>query len=257
MIYIGTAGYSYKDWIGPVYPQGTRDGDMLEYYAKQFSFVEVNSTYYHMPGRRLFDSINRKTPDHFRLAAKLFKGFTHERNGSAEEADKFKYSVAPVKESGKLLCLLAQFPYSFHFTKANAEYLKHLREWFKDEEINVEFRNQKWICEGTMRFLKEQSLGFVCVDEPQINGLVKGVTAATSRVAYLRLHGRNAAQWYEGEGSQRYDYLYSGEELREWLPRIWELESHSGYTVISFNNHPVGKAVVNARMMEQYLQSLK
>lgn len=253
MIYIGTSGYSYKDWVGPFYPEGTKDSSMLECYSHEFNFVEINSTYYHMPGVRLFESINRKTGEDFRVAVKLFKGFTHERNLELPEAEKFNEALKPVTEEGKLLCLLAQFPYSFHWSPENMEYLKKLRQWFKNANINVEFRNQNWIRREVMQLLKGEELGFVCVDEPGIKGLIKSVLAFTSPISYLRMHGRNAGKWYGGEGSERYDYLYNEEELMEWLPRVKELEKNSSTTVVAFNNHPNGKAVQNARMLSKLL----
>lgn len=249
MIYVGTSGYSYKDWIGPFYPEGTKDSSMLGFYSREFNFVEVNSSYYHMPGRRLFESIDSKTPEGFKAAVKLYKGFTHERNKDFEEAEKFKYSIEPLIQSGKLVTLLAQFPYSFHFNQDNMDYLKRLREWFYDIEINVEFRNQNWIRQEVMNLLKNENLGFVCVDEPDIKGLIRKVIVATSKVSYLRLHGRNAGKWYEGEGAERYDYLYDNKELVEWVPRIKELEGSSLVSVVAFNNHPQGKAAMNAKTM--------
>ena len=253
MIYIGTAGYSYKDWIGPFYPEGTKDNLMLDYYAANFNFVEVNSSYYHMPGSRLFESINRKTPEDFKFAVKLFGGFTHERNVGTTEAEQFKYALGPIIESGKLACLLAQFPYSFHCTVGNVKYLKKLGEMFRGFEINVEFRNQEWIKDKVFDMLKESGLGFVCVDEPGIKGLIKNVIVVTSKTAYLRLHGRNAEKWYGGEGSERYDYLYTENELTEWVDGIHELEDNSKTVLISFNNHPFGKAIQNAMMLMNLL----
>lgn len=253
MTYIGTAGYSYKDWIGPFYPKGTKNVQMLEYYATFFNFVEVNSSYYHMPSLKLFESMNRKTPDSFKFAIKLFGGFTHERNIGQTEADQFKYSIKPLVESGKLACLLAQFPYSFHCTVGNVNYLKKLGEMFQGFEINVEFRNQEWIKDKVFDMLKEANLGFVCVDEPCIKGLIKNIIVVTSKVAYLRLHGRNAEKWYAGEGSERYDYFYSTGELLEWVNRIHEFEDGSGVTFVSFNNHPLGKAIQNAKMLTSLL----
>lgn len=253
MILTGTAGYSYKDWIGPFYPEGTKSVQMLEYYALHFNFVEINSSYYHMPGLKLFESLHRKTNEHFKFAVKLFGGFTHERNCSALEASNFMYAVRPVVESGKLLCLLAQFPYSFHFTPENLDHLRRIREWFKDTEINIEFRNQQWINSVAVDLLRKENLGFVCVDEPAVKGLIKNVIAATSNIAYVRFHGRNADKWYSSEGSERYNYLYRREELLEWVAKIRELDGKSQYTVISFNNHPMGKAVENARIMMEML----
>lgn len=254
MVYVGTAGYSYKEWVGPFYPEGTKDTQMLEYYALYFNFVEINSSYYHMPGSRLFESMNKKTPDSFKFTVKLFGGFTHERNIGSVEAEQFRYSLGPISESGKLLCLLAQFPYSFHYSPENLDYIKRLRQMFAGYEVNVEFRNREWIRTDVFNSFRESDVGFVCVDEPGIRGLIRNVIAVTSKVSYLRLHGRNAAKWYAGEGSERYDYLYSTEELLEWLGGIREMDEASGATLVSFNNHPKGKAIENAKALIGYLK---
>lgn len=256
MVYIGTAGYSYKDWIGPFYPEGTKSSQMLQYYCQHFNFVEINSSFYHMPSLKLFNSICTNTPDKFKTVVKLFGGFTHERNMDIESAEKFRFAISPLMESDKLISVLAQFPYSFHYNEANVGYLKRLKEWFKDVEISVEFRNQEWINRTVVSFLKKEKLGFVCVDEPNINGLVKKVIAITSNVTYLRFHGRNSDKWYDGEGSQRYNYLYTREELLQWVRGIKELERNSGITVVSFNNHPLGKAVENAKALSAFLNNL-
>ncbi|NLK87631.1 MAG: DUF72 domain-containing protein [Clostridiaceae bacterium] len=253
MIKVGTAGYSYADWVGPFYPQGTKPAEMLEYYSLYFSFVEVNSTYYHMPGLKLFEGLNRKTPDDFQFAVKLFGGFTHERNCGREEAEKFKYSLSPIIQSGKLSCILAQFPYSFHCNSAGYDYLKRLREHFPEQELCIEFRNREWIRKEVFDLLRKEDMGYVCVDEPGIRGLIGNVTAVTSRMAYLRLHGRNGEKWYSGEGAERYDYLYSGSELLEWVNRLREMDDESGITLVSFNNHPKGKAIENAKALMGYL----
>lgn len=254
MIYIGTAGYSYRDWVGPFYPEGIKGKDMLQYYSRHFDFVEVNSSYYHMPRQQLFEGMSRKTQGSFKFAVKIFGGFTHERNIGDQEAKQFNYALEPLVEREQLICLLAQFPYSFHFTSENMDYLKRIREWFGNIQVNVEFRNQNWIRSEVMGSLKALGLGFVCVDEPGVKGLVRKVIASTSDVAYLRLHGRNAAKWYGSEGSERYDYLYSRDELLEWIHGIRELHENSQTMVVSFNNHPLGKAIENARALAAMLQ---
>ena len=253
MIKVGTAGYSYADWVGPFYPEGMKSTGMLEYYALHFNFVEVNSTYYHMPGLRLFEGMDRKTPAGFRFAVKLFGGFTHERTSGAEEAEKFKYSLAPIVQSNKLACILAQFPYSFHHSRENVDYLKGLRQQFQEYELSIEFRNREWIRKEVFDTLKQENMGFVCVDEPGVRGLIGNVTAVTSKTAYIRFHGRNAEKWYTGEGSDRYDYLYGESELLEWVNRLRELEDGTGATLVSFNNHPKGKAIENAKALLGYL----
>jgi len=257
MIRIGTAGYSYKDWIGPFYPEGIKDSMMLDYYAQNFRFVELNSTFYHMPSQRLFQSLNKKTVHGFSFSVKLFGGFTHQRDCGQKEADDFRFALMPIVDNDKLICLLAQYPYSFHYHQENLDSVKRLRDWFPGMDVNVEFRNRGWIRSETSAALREQNLGFVCVDEPGLKGLVGNVAAATSKIGYLRMHGRNEAKWYAGEGSQRYDYLYDWNELNEWVPAIMELEKKTMQMVVSFNNHPIGKAIENARMIEKMIADLK
>lgn len=253
MIYIGTCGYSYKDWIGPFYPQGTSQAQMLDYYCTYFDFVEINSSFYHMPRRQLFESIIKRTPDSFKVAVKLFQGFTHMEMADEKLAGDFLQAVWPLAEAGRLICLLAQFPYSFCCTVQGLDRLKRLRQWFERVNLSVEFRNQEWISKEMVEFLKKENIGFVCVDEPRLKGLIGKVMVSTSQVSYLRMHGRNSLKWYSGEGSERYNYLYGRDELMEWVPAILEFEKESALTVIAFNNHPLGKAVENARMMADIL----
>jgi len=256
MIYIGTSGFSYEDWIGPFYPQGIKKGAMLEYYSKFFNFTELNSTYYHMPSVKLFESLNNKTPENFKFAVKLFGGFTHKRDLSKTEAKNFINSVNPIIESKKLLCLLVQLPYSFHYRQENIDYLKLLRSWFERIDLCIEFRNINWIRKDVIELLKKENMGFVCVDEPKIKGLIGAALAVTSNISYIRMHGRNKEKWYSNEDSERYNYLYSREELSEWLPRIHQVSNYSDITIIAFNNHPIGKAIRNAMEMKELLNVL-
>jgi len=208
-----------------------------------------------MPSSRLFESVNKKTPETFKFSIKMFSGFTHERNVDIKQAEQFIYAIKPLIESNKLICLLAQFPYSFHYKTENIEHIKNLRQWFKGIDINVEFRNSNWIREDVIELLKNEGLGFVCVDEPNIKGLIGNVLAVTSPVSYIRMHGKNTEKWYGGEGAERYDYLYSRNELIEWVTKIKELDNKSNLTIVSFNNHPLGKAVENAKVLKELLQS--
>ena len=135
------------------------------------------------------------------------------------------------------------------------DYLEKIREWFPDLEINIEFRNREWIKGEVIELLRKLNMGFVCVDEPRIKGLMGNVVVSTSKTAYVRFHGRNAGKWYGGKGSERYDYLYTADELFEWIDRIKELERDSDTVIVSFNNHPHGKAVENAKLLEDMLEN--
>ncbi|KKM12958.1 hypothetical protein SY88_01105 [Clostridiales bacterium PH28_bin88] len=256
MIRIGTAGYSYRDWVGPFYPPGTKGEDMLSYYAKEFPFVELNSSYYRMPNRHMLWNMQAKTPHGFLFAVKAHRSITHQEDTGPGAYEEFREALSPLAAEGKLACVLAQFPHSFRCTEANRSFLRALRDGMGDLPVVVEFRHQSWIREGTMELLRQQQLGFVCVDEPDLKGLVRPVVACTGPVAYVRFHGRNADRWWDHrESFERYNYLYLEEELREWLPRIRVLSSGSKKLFISFNNHYQGQAIRNGRMMRALLTS--
>lgn len=255
MIHIGTSGYSYKDWIGPVYPPGTRDQDMLGRYAEEFSFTELNFTYYRMPNRKQLDRMQARTPPGFLFAVKAHQQMTHQREAASPETCAiFLDALEPLLISDRLACVVAQFPYSFHNTARNVEYLAKLREWLPDLPIQVEFRNNDWIVPETGKVLRGLNLGFVCVDQPRLKGLIHPFATATTETGYIRFHGRNAAKWYDHRHAyERYDYLYSEKELAEWVPRVETLKEKTRRIFIAFNNHFGGQAVTNARMLQGLL----
>jgi uncharacterized protein YecE (DUF72 family) len=163
------AGYSYKDWIGPVYPPGTKNQDMLACYAEEFSFTELNFTYYRMPEPRQLHQMQTRTPPGFLFAVKAHQQMTHQREEATPETfAAFRRALDPLLANDKLACVLAQFPYSFHNTGENVEYLKRFREWLPELEIQVEFRNANWLVPETGAVLRDLSLGFVCVDQPRL-----------------------------------------------------------------------------------------
>lgn len=251
MLEIGTSGYSYKDWKGTFYPEDIKQNDMLSYYAEHYSFTEINSTYYNMTGLSMFKGLNDKTPDDFSFSVKAFGGFTHSRDAGDTEAQRFIESMKPIIESGKLGCILFQFPNSFAFNGENLDYLKKVREYFKNQRAAIEFRSNTWARQETMQFLKQNNAAWVCVDEPNIRGLVRPAVAVTSDIGYIRFHGRNQAKWYNHEKAyERYDYMYSKEELNEWLPRIKYINSHASKTYIAFNNHFRAQGAKNASMLK-------
>ncbi len=252
MIRIGTSGFSYDDWIGPVYPEGLPARDHLAFYAREFSTVEINTTYYRVPDARMVQGWVNKTPADFLFSVKAYQGLTHER----EQPDfaGFTAALRPLVEAGKLACVLAQFPYSFHPTPDNRAYLKRLRDGFGDLPAVVEFRNAGWVGQPAFDLLRSLELGFCCVDEPRLRGLLPPVAVATGPVAYVRFHGRNAAKWYNHEQAwERYNYTYSQAELREWTPKLRELDAAAELTLVYFNNHYVGQAARGARDLGQLL----
>ncbi len=255
MILVGAAGYSYDDWRGHFYPAELPKNRFLEYYATQLPVVEINYTYYRPPTARTMQSMVQRTQGRLQFAVKLHSSMTHERDAGPEAYHAFVDACQPLAEAGALGALLAQFPYSFHQTAANRDYLRRLRELLPGQNLVVEMRNAEWVKQDVFAFLKETELGWCNVDEPRLRGLMPPTAVATAGVGYVRFHGRNAAQWYHHEQAhERYNYLYGEDELVEWVPRLRDLERLTRRTYVIMNNHFEGKAVTNALMLIRLLQ---
>lgn len=253
MIYLGTSGWSFKDWQ-EFYPPGIPQGQMLNYYAQRFRTVEINSTYYRLPHPRVMAQIEKKTPDGFRFTVKLPGDVTHRQTRDHAIFESFLRVLQPLEDSGKFYGALAQFPFGFHNTEENRDYLAFLRGAFPDRPVYVEFRQESWAVEQTFDLLRDLGLGFCSADEPRLEGLFPPLVRVVGQVGYVRLHGRNARDWWQGDRSGRYNYLYSEEELKEWEVKIRELAAQTTDTFVFFNNCHAGRAAQNAKRMSELLQ---
>jgi uncharacterized protein YecE (DUF72 family) len=252
MIKLGTSGFSYDDWIGPVYPQQLPRYAWLEYYAERFETVELNVTYYRVPGEKVIAGWADRTPEEFVYSVKAHRSLTHERDEPGFKS--FADALSPLIQAGKLACVLAQFPHSFHPDPDNRAYLRQMRDGLAELPVVIEFRDSAWISEETFADLKSMSFGFCCVDEPQLKGLMPSVAVTTGPVAYVRLHGRNAEKWWRHEHAwERYDYTYQVPELEAWVPRIKELDREAPLTLVYANNHYRGQSVDTIRKLETLL----
>jgi len=255
MLYVGTSGFSYEDWVGTFYPVNTDKKDMLHLYAEKFKVTEINSTYYRIPHPAAFYYLQQKVPADFKFVVKANQKMTHSREENPVIFADFKKSIKPLLEANKFSCVLAQFPYSFYNTSFNRDYLLRFKDRMEDIPLVVEFRNSYWITNETFRILKGNDIGFCCVDQPRLNGLIPPIEKTTSRIGYVRFHGRNKANWWKHEKAyQRYDYLYSEEELKEWVPKINNIIEKTEDQYIFMNNHYKGKAVKNALMLIKLLK---
>lgn len=258
MIYIGTSGYSFSDWVGEVYPEGISKSDMLKYYAAvwKFNAVELNFTYYTIPTYRTVVSMLRKTPSDFVFSVKLPASVTHEawKTNSFPEEDvkKTLVALAPMVEEGRLKILLAQFPYSFRDTSNNRYYLQLLRDKI-DKPIAVEFRHASWNNEAVYELLSGCGFTFVIVDEPNLRELFPYVPRLTSNIAYFRFHGRNK-NWFNAPEGERYNYKYSDEEIATFVKDISRLTEQAVDTFVFFNNCYRGNAVRDALRLRQMIE---
>lgn len=269
---VGTSGYSFTDWVGSFYPEGTQRGGMLDEYVRHFDTVELNFSYYRIPTAGTMSRISARTPDGFRFWVKANRKTTHEQDRSV--AAEFLDALTPLAESGKLAGVLLQFPQSFHRTAGNRQYLGATIEDFSSVPpawggsaaihggggglpcpLAVEFRHHSWDHADTLAGLRDRNITLVIPDVPDLGGLYRpSAPAATNATGYLRLHSRQASKWYAG-GAERYDYDYSTEELQTVLAEWSAVESEVDKIYTFFNNCHRGQAARNAeafrRLMEQ------
>ncbi len=253
-VYVGTSGYSYDDWVGPFYPADLDKRDFLGYYARVFDAVEVNYTYYRMPDAATLGTMaNRVGPD-FSFAVKAHSSMTHERSAEEGAFEDYRRALTPLVEQGKLGPVLLQFPWSFKPSREAVGWIRRMAALLEGLPAVVEFRNASWIREEAFKLLDSLGLGFCCVDQPQLWGLVPPIARLTGDIGYVRFHGRNARKWWKHQQAwERYDYLYSREELSEWMPKVAELAGKAQAVYAFFNNHYQAQAVQNAMLFRDML----
>ena len=280
-IRIGTSGWNYPSgagtWNGIFYPaRRPRGFDELAYYAEHFDTVEVNSSFYRMPEPAITAAWVRRTPASFAFAVKLFQKFTHPdmylaRDGvtdwdlSRADFDLFRAGIAPLADAGRLSAVLAQFPASFHADEDTRAYLAWLLGGLAAYPVAVELRHRSWSDDdaGTRRLLNDHHAALVLIDEPKFQSSIRQSGRATAGDAapltYIRLHGRNAAAWWDhATAEDRYNYLYSREELQPFAEIAREASASAGKrrVLIHFNNHFSAKAVANAAVLKHDLGQL-
>ena len=257
-VLIGPAGWSYPDWRGVVYPAPSRPAHELEFVSRYFDTVEINTSYYRPLRPEVVRVWLRKVASNprFRFTAKLLGRFTHERDAGRGEEAACKEGLIPLHEGGKLGALLLQFPWSFRNSAEDRVYLATLVRKFSEYPLVVEVRHASWNVPETLEFLQERGVGFCNIDQPLIGRSMPATAKVTAPVGYVRLHGRNYDTWFaeNDEVGQRYDYLYTPDELREWQRRIASVAARSDATYVILNNHYQGKAVVNALQLASMIR---
>jgi uncharacterized protein YecE (DUF72 family) len=271
-IRVGVCSWADETLTKIWYPKGIKSGEeRLRYYAERFDVVEANSTYYRLPDRQMVENWAERTPPGFTMHVKAFGVMTRHpvkvdqlppdlrdvptdargrvdrppREYRAEVFARFHDALEPLRSTGKLGGILMQFPPYIVPRAQSLEYLEWSQEQLRGDEMLVEFRHASWLDEehraDTLRFLEEHGMTYVVVDAPQTGGknVLPTLVAATSETGYVRFHGRNAQTWNKRTGSaaERFDYLYSEDELREWVPRLKELAAESQAAYAMFNNN--------------------
>jgi uncharacterized protein YecE (DUF72 family) len=277
-IRIGTSGWSYPSgkgtWNGIFYPtppgrKSARSGfDELRFYAEHFDTVEINSTFYGVPAPSTARGWVERTPPGFEFSLKLFQKFTHPGmflkstgkdpwNLGETDVDEFRRAIEPLASAAKLGALLAQFPASFKNEPDSAAYLAWLLEQFRDYPVAVELRHRSWSDQPveTLRLLAAFGAAWAQIDEPKFRFSIRQNMLPNVRTFYyLRLHGRNAAQWWSHDQSEdRYNYLYSAEELHPFAEAAREASREVKKAYLYANNHFSAKSVANAAILKHDL----
>ena len=254
-IWVGTSGFHFDDWRGVFYPSGLPRSRWLDYYAKSFRVLELNSSYYRIPSVASVQRLAEKMPETYGIVVKANRLTTHEYKDE-EASGPFRSALEPLREKWLLRGVLAQFPWSFRNTPGNFQYLAEVTGRMNDVQWFVEFRHRSWLVPEVGAFLRENAIGFVSVDEPQLREMMPPVAKFTVPTAYIRFHGRNADSWWAGGGADRYDYRYSDEELKEWVGKVARLSGQVREILIFFNNCKGGSAAINAKTMRELLKTL-
>jgi uncharacterized protein YecE (DUF72 family) len=194
--------------------------------------------------------------DAFRFTIKLYRGFTHDDDYGEFEVRAFREALFPLVEEARLGAVLLQFPWSFKNAPENTRRLEDLLERFQDYPLVVEVRHSSWNETPFFELLADRGVGFCNIDQPLIGRSIGPTHRTTSPVGYVRLHGRNYSEWFRNDAGrdERYDYLYSEDELDPWLDKIVEVSDSSPETYVVTNNHFRGQAVVNALQIRSRLE---
>jgi Uncharacterized conserved protein len=256
---IGTSGYDYLDWKGGFYPEKLARTRFLEYYSEHFNSLELNGTYYRMPTAEQMKKMIDRSGGRVKFTVKAFGELTHgiDKTNYQVLITEFKKALEPLISNNLLLCALFQFPESYHYEKEERLYLDTLLKEVADVPVVVEMRNANWQNEQVYNSLKERNVGWCITDNPTLKNLLKLDYKATSDIAYMRFHGRNADMWYKGDNVSRYDYMYSDTELQSFVNPILELLKHTKIVQLFFNNHAKSQATVNAKKIEILIKELR
>jgi uncharacterized protein YecE (DUF72 family) len=269
VVRVGPAGWSYADWKGYVYPERRTKGfHEAEYLAKFFDTIEINTSFY-APIRTEHAKLwieKVAANERFVFTAKLSQRFTHDLSGTAADEKEVRAGFDVLRAAGKLGVVLLQFPFSFHKNEETTAYLSKLLKRFADYPLVVEVRHATWNVPEAFELLRERGVGFCNIDQPLIGRSLKPSAERTAPVGYVRLHGRRYDTWFTEKGftddpdmpqHERYNYLYSAEELRPWAARVKQVAKHASDVYVITNNHYQGKAVVNALELIAMLRGAK
>jgi uncharacterized protein YecE (DUF72 family) len=263
---VGTSGYGYLEWVGPVYPAGTAREDFIGLYSRRFRTVELNETAYGMPTAAGLAALAESSGPALSFAVKAHESLTHrvDPHGWKATAHAFVEALEPLREAGRLEAVLLQFPPAFGYGVDERRYLDSLISLLGASphgnstaghlQLAVEFGDPAWYNNRVFDALRSRSVAVASVDLPELGGLPPVIDLVTAPLAYIRLHGRNAHAWWGSDSASRYDYLYTEAELRAWVQRVRGIASRAQKVLVYFNNYRSGQAAANAETFAGLLE---
>jgi uncharacterized protein YecE (DUF72 family) len=266
---VGPAGWSYPDWAGYVYPSRRAKGfHEATYLAEFFDTIEINTSFYQPLGPdHAAQWIDRVAANpRFVFTAKLWQRFTHDIRAttsgtSAADERAVRAGFDVLRAANRLGAVLLQFPFSFHRTAETVAHLSAVLKRFADYPLVVEVRHASWESPETLEMLHSRGVSFCNIDQPIIGRSLAPSAQTTSSVGYVRLHGRRYDTWFSDDAAipahERYNYLYSAEELAPWVTRVRKVTERARETFVVTNNHFQGKSVVNALQLISILKGSK
>jgi len=261
---VGPAGWSYPDWKGYVYPERKAKGfHEAEYLAQFFDTIEINTSFYGpiRPEHAKLWLEKVAANARFMFTAKLLQRFTHDLTATSTDEKEVRVGFDVLHAAERLGAVLLQFPFSFHRTEETTSYLGKLLKKFAGYPLVVEVRHATWNVPEVFELLRERGVGFCNIDQPLIGRSLKPSAERTAPVGYVRLHGRRYDTWFTEDADvpqhERYNYLYSDEELRPWAARVKQVAEDASDVYVITNNHYQGKAAVNALELIAMLKNAK
>jgi uncharacterized protein YecE (DUF72 family) len=253
MILVGTSGFQYRDWTPVFYPKNLDPGAWLRYYSQRFGCCELGFTCYRIPEAHAVQEIIEETRGSLPLVFRAPSKLSEDRPDHSDLARRFAAALWPLKDSGQLAGVLAQFPPEFEFIRDNFARLCALRDFLEGIPLIAEFGCPGWHSPRAAKHLAAAQIAFACIDGGT-SLKEKTFFCATAGLAYIRFQGRNQSRWLKGDGSAQHDYLYSRAELAAAIPEIRRLERESERVLVFMNNPWRGQAVINARMLMEQLK---
>ena len=262
---IGICSFADEGLLKHWYPRGvSTPAARLEYYSERFDTTEVDSPFYHLPDPAVTGRWAQRTPPEFVFHVKAHKTMTHHEEADQEQAfAEFRASVQPLELSGKLRGVLLQYHPSFKKSAEAKQELGRVRALLDPLVPLIEFRHRSWFAGGerddTLSFLEGEGLAVVSVDAPptRASNVLPTFAAATHRVSYVRFHGRNVKTWNikAEKSSERFNWMYSAEELEEWVERLGRLADESEEVYAMFNNNRDDFAPRSAQILRDLLDA--